>query len=164
MDLDPNYDPSDFLTMHNRMGNSEANQNQQGNNLSQFLQNEEGPNENMTSQHDGNNSNMHQMPLMMGSNDNMGIDDDLAISESDEEDEGNVRIKREIFVDQHEENEEEQQQEEQSMIDLQMQEQQQEQLPQPYAHTTQDQYEASHHQTQNQSHHDDNNDDDWLRF
>lgn len=146
MDLDPNYDPSDFLTLHNRMGNNENNQHHEN-------QSENLPNTNE------NKSNIQQMPLMMGSNDNMGIDDDLAISESDEEDDGNVRVKREIFTDQLDEEPDQQQ----SIVDMQIQQQQQEQIPiQPYIYIDQQQH---HHQKPNQSsHHEDNNDDDWLRF
>ncbi|XP_037823798.1 transcription initiation factor TFIID subunit 1 isoform X1 [Lucilia sericata] len=170
MDLDPNYDPSDFLTMHNRIGsNNDNNQQQQDNKMSQYLQHDEAQNENIPT--------TNQMPLMMGSNDNMGIDDDLAISESDEEDDGNVRVKREIFNDQMDDEQDQQQQQQQqhmqqSMIDMEMQ-QQQEQLPiQPYdnidaakdEYQQQQQQQQQHHQSQNQSHHDDNNDDDWLRF
>ncbi|KAM7364185.1 TATA-box binding protein associated factor 1 isoform 2-T2 [Cochliomyia hominivorax] len=169
MDLDPNYDPSDFLTMHNRLGNNENNQQQQqqDSKMSQFLQQDEAQHDNMPAMND-NKSNMHQMPLMMGSNDNMGIHDDLAISESDEEDDGNVRVKREIFNDQMDDEQlQQQQQQQQSMMDIQMQQQQQQdQLNmQPYLDMENQQQQQQHHQSQNQStHHDDNNDDDWLRF
>lgn len=157
MDLDPNYDPSDFLTMHNRRGDNE--QQEKG---SQFLQNVEIQSGSVPSSNE-NNSNAHQMPLMMGSHDNMGIDDDLAISESDEEDNGNVRVKREFFS---EHMEDEHVQTQQPVNDLQIQQQQ---FPtQSFVDiegVKEDYHQEQLHQTQNgSSHNDDNNDDDWLRF
>lgn len=99
MDLDPNYDPSDFL--HNRLGNQQIDnqQQQQQQSFTQFLPAEENQNSVQDAQIAGNQHNISQLPLMMSSNDNVGIDEDLAISESDEEDEcgQKVTVKTEVF-------------------------------------------------------------------
>lgn len=97
MDLDPNYDPSDFLSMNNRLNNNSNMALQQH---SQFLSNDNDEN-----QHGEYNAvvnedmQMQQMPLIMPrdipNNDNVGIDEDLAISESDEEIDG-MLVKNEV--------------------------------------------------------------------
>ncbi|XP_037955889.1 transcription initiation factor TFIID subunit 1 isoform X1 [Teleopsis dalmanni] len=94
MELDPNYDLGDFLTMRNRNNNNSQDQ--------EFLaiQNDENAQMNSTTSSNENGDNSMQqpiMPLLLPGNDNVGIDEDLAISESDEEDENGsgMAIKRE---------------------------------------------------------------------
>ncbi|XP_011211666.2 transcription initiation factor TFIID subunit 1 isoform X2 [Bactrocera dorsalis] len=113
MDLDPNYDPSDFLNFGNRPAHNNASDDMQStqNHMQYSKEDDEAQahfqmDANMS---DGampaEMSSMPQMPLIMPSNDNVGIDEDLAISESDEEDGGgddnaaDVSMKREVFND-----------------------------------------------------------------
>ncbi|XP_011186353.2 transcription initiation factor TFIID subunit 1 isoform X5 [Zeugodacus cucurbitae] len=111
MDLDPNYDPSDFLNFGNRPVNNNPMEDLQStqNHMQYGKEDDEAqahynPNASMP---DGamsaEMSSMPQMPLIMPSHDNVGIDDDLAISESDEEDGGggggDMSMKHEVFND-----------------------------------------------------------------
>ncbi|XP_016997518.2 transcription initiation factor TFIID subunit 1 isoform X3 [Drosophila takahashii] len=117
MDVDPNYDPSDFLAMHKPRQNLGEPSSLQGafTNFLSHVQDDNGPYNaaeastsaaaasamgmSLPSQED--DSMAMQMPPEMPSNtinNGMGIDDDLDISESDEEDDGSrVRIKKEVF-------------------------------------------------------------------
>ncbi|KAI9580485.1 transcription initiation factor TFIID subunit 1 isoform X1 [Glossina fuscipes] len=166
MDLDPNYDPSDFLTMHNRLGNQQIDnqqqqQQQQQQSFTQFLPAEENQNS-VDAQIAGNQQNISQLPLIMSGNDNVGIDEDLAISESDEEDEcgQKVTVKTEVF---NESLNEDQINSANLMANEMLtaqsnQEQQQQQLMQnvaPYG------LQASKEEPNTP---DDNDDDGWLRF
>ncbi|XP_016954099.1 transcription initiation factor TFIID subunit 1 isoform X2 [Drosophila biarmipes] len=119
MDVDPNYDPSDFLAMHKPRQNLGEPSSLQGA-FTNFLSNAQDDNGayntpeastsatgasamgmGLPSQED--DSLALQMPSEMPAttiNNGMGIDDDLDISESDEEDDGSrVRIKKEVFDD-----------------------------------------------------------------
>ncbi|XP_017030698.1 transcription initiation factor TFIID subunit 1 isoform X2 [Drosophila kikkawai] len=122
MDVDPNYDPSDFLAMHKPRQNLGEPTSLQGA-FSDFMSNVQDDNGaygsteastsaaaaaaasaagmSLTSLDD--DSAAMQMPAEMstaGMNNGLGIDDDLDISESDEEDDGTrVRIKKEVFDD-----------------------------------------------------------------
>ncbi|KPU79562.1 uncharacterized protein Dana_GF17182, isoform D [Drosophila ananassae] len=119
MDVDPNYDPSDFLAMHKPRENLGEPTNLQGA-FSNFLQDDNssynapeastsaaaaaaaaGVGMSLPSQDD--DSVAMQMPPEMPTtslNNGMGIDDDLDISESDEEDDGTrIRIKKEVLDD-----------------------------------------------------------------
>lgn len=116
MDVDPNYDPSDFLAMHKpRQNLGEPTSLQVA--FSDFMPNAQDDNEASTSAAAAaaasgvgmgltsvdDDSAAMQMPTEMGTgsmNNGRGIDDDLDISESDEEDDGTrVRIKKELFDD-----------------------------------------------------------------
>lgn len=117
MDVDPNYDPSDFLAMHKPRQNLGEPSSLQGafTNFLSHAQDDSGPYnapEASTSAASGmgmsfpsqeDDSLALQMPSEMPTNtmnNGMGIDDDLDISESDEEDDGSrVRIKKEVFDD-----------------------------------------------------------------
>ncbi|XP_030373648.1 transcription initiation factor TFIID subunit 1 isoform X4 [Scaptodrosophila lebanonensis] len=113
MDVDPNYDPSDFLNLHKpREPSSSSNafadfMSQAQDDNGQFNPNEASSSSATNMPQNEDESASTQMPpsLPATSNDNggMGIDEDLDISESDEEDEngaaGGVRIKKEIFDD-----------------------------------------------------------------
>ncbi|XP_004536590.1 transcription initiation factor TFIID subunit 1 isoform X1 [Ceratitis capitata] len=116
MDLDPNYDPSDFLNFGNRNVSNDNNEDLQGNqNHTQYGKEDDDANIQYNTNAnlpDGTMpaqmSSMPQMPLIMPPNtDNVGIDEDLAISESDEEDGGDnthndggdVSMKNEVFND-----------------------------------------------------------------
>ncbi|XP_037728761.1 transcription initiation factor TFIID subunit 1 isoform X3 [Drosophila subpulchrella] len=117
MDVDPNYDPSDFLAMHKPRQNLGEPSSLQGA-FTNFLSHAQDDNGSyntaeastsaasamgmsLPSQED--DSLALQMPSEMPTNtmnNGMGIDDDLDISESDEEDDGSrVRIKKEVFDD-----------------------------------------------------------------
>lgn len=104
MDVDPNYDPSDFLAMHKPRQNYGESYNAQGA-FSDFMpqvQDDNGqynPPEASTSAAAAALQSQEE-DLATTSNDNgMGIDEDLDISESDEDDDGGVRIKKEVFDD-----------------------------------------------------------------
>ncbi|XP_013119085.1 transcription initiation factor TFIID subunit 1 isoform X2 [Stomoxys calcitrans] len=161
MDLDPNYDPSDFLTMHNRIGGSTATavtgseSHYQSSNVSQFL-----PQDEDAHQESAAPMNSEKMSLMMGNNDNMGINNDLGISESDDDDD-NAHPKKEGFSEQMEEDiEASHDNASHGMLGMQQQIQQlsygddagldENQIHQPPQEDPPSQ--------------DDNNDDDWLRF
>ncbi|XP_030565091.1 transcription initiation factor TFIID subunit 1 isoform X2 [Drosophila novamexicana] len=104
MDVDPNYDPSDFLAMHKPRQSFGETYNAQGA-FSDFMsqvQDDSGqynPAEASTSAAAANMS-AQEEEMPSTSNDNgMGIDEDLDISDSDDEDNGGVRIKKEVFDD-----------------------------------------------------------------
>ncbi|XP_064556532.1 transcription initiation factor TFIID subunit 1 isoform X3 [Drosophila montana] len=104
MDVDPNYDPSDFLAMHKPRQSFGETYNAQGA-FSDFMsqvQDDSGqynPPEASTSAAAANMS-AQEEDMPSTSNDNgMGIDEDLDISDSDDEDNGGVRIKKEVFDD-----------------------------------------------------------------
>ncbi|KAH8381371.1 hypothetical protein KR093_003697 [Drosophila rubida] len=107
LDVDPNYDPSDFLAMHKPRQNYNENYNAQGA-FSDFMaqsQDDNGqynPPEASTSAAAAAGmlqSQDEEIPSASNNN-GMGINDDLDISESDEEDDnGGVRIKKEVFDD-----------------------------------------------------------------
>ncbi|XP_017130744.1 transcription initiation factor TFIID subunit 1 isoform X3 [Drosophila elegans] len=119
MDVDPNYDPSDFLAMHKPRQNLGEPSSLQGafTNFLSHVQDDNGPYnapEASTSaaaasamgmglpshQDDSLAMQMQQEMPASSLNNGMGIDDDLDISESDEEDDGTrVRIKKEVFDD-----------------------------------------------------------------
>ncbi|XP_043656395.1 transcription initiation factor TFIID subunit 1 isoform X4 [Drosophila teissieri] len=119
MDVDPNYDPSDFLAMHKTRQNLGEPSSLQGA-FTNFLSHDQddngpyNPPEASTSAASGSAIGMSLPPQEEDSmamqmapettvntmNNGMGIDDDLDISESDEEDDGShVRIKKEVFDD-----------------------------------------------------------------
>ncbi|EDW96463.1 transcription initiation factor TFIID subunit 1 isoform X1 [Drosophila yakuba] len=119
MDVDPNYDPSDFLAMHKPRQNLGEPSSLQGA-FTNFLSHDQddngpyNPPEASTSAASGSAIGMSLPPQEEDSmamqmapemtvnsmNNGMGIDDDLDISESDEEDDGShVRIKKEVFDD-----------------------------------------------------------------
>ncbi|KQS38511.1 transcription initiation factor TFIID subunit 1 isoform X2 [Drosophila erecta] len=119
MDVDPNYDPSDFLAMHKPRQNLGEPSSLQGA-FTNFLSQEQddnglyNPPEASSSAASGSAIGMSLPPQEEDSmamqmapempvntmNNGMGIDDDLDISESDEEDDGSrVRIKKEVFDD-----------------------------------------------------------------
>ncbi|XP_033167357.1 transcription initiation factor TFIID subunit 1 isoform X1 [Drosophila mauritiana] len=113
MDVDPNYDPSDFLAMHKPRQSLGEPSSLQGA-FTNFLSHEQDDNgpyhpaEASTSAASGAALGMDDsMAMQMATempvntmNNGMGIDDDLDISESDEEDDGSrVRIKKEVFDD-----------------------------------------------------------------
>lgn len=113
MDVDPNYDPSDFLAMHKQRQSLGEPSSLQGA-FTNFLSHEQddngpyNPAEASTSAASGADLGMDaSMAMQMAPempvntmNNGMGIDDDLDISESDEEDDGSrVRIKKEVFDD-----------------------------------------------------------------
>ncbi|XP_073816142.1 TATA-box binding protein associated factor 1 isoform X2 [Musca autumnalis] len=159
MDLDPNYDPSDFLTMHNRLGggNSAAATNDtsyQQSNVSQFLPQDE---------------DAHQESAAPMNQDNMNINNDLAISESDDDDD-NARPKKEGgFSHQME-------QDIAGAVDnsgvgggVHNMMGIQQQIQQLSSYSDVAGLDDDHHQQQEQASEDppsqdDNNDDDWLRF
>lgn len=160
MDLDPNYDPSDFLTMHNRMSGSSTavgvtgtDTHYQSSNVSQFL-----PQDEDAHQESASPMNQDKMVHMMGNNDNMGINNDLAISESDDDDD-NARPKK-GFSDQLEEDiAGTVENGSHTMMGIQQQIQQLSygDVAGINEHPVQQQHEDPPSQ-------DDNNDDDWLRF
>ncbi|XP_055848385.1 transcription initiation factor TFIID subunit 1 isoform X1 [Episyrphus balteatus] len=92
IDLDPNYDPSDFLSMGNRLPTSQTQTEQP---LSQFLPNNEQQfpveqeSDQMQQMQQLRPPSLQQVPMLMPSdmpdNENVGIDEDLAISDSDED-------------------------------------------------------------------------------
>ena len=94
MDLDPNYDPSEFLNLRNTdvyatkaEGQSEINV-PFDDNMEECMENQS------NTIHDS--LVVPQMPLLMPNSGEVGIDDDLAISESEDEDQAdNVAIKTE---------------------------------------------------------------------
>ncbi|KRF83072.1 transcription initiation factor TFIID subunit 1 isoform X6 [Drosophila virilis] len=105
MDVDPNYDPSDFLAMHKPRQSLGESYNAQGA-FSDFMsqvQDDSGqynPPEASTSAAAAANMSAQEEDMPSTSNDNgMGIDEDLDISDSDDEDNGGVRIKKEVFDD-----------------------------------------------------------------
>ncbi|XP_036324518.1 transcription initiation factor TFIID subunit 1-like [Rhagoletis pomonella] len=144
MDLDPNYDPSDFLNFGNR---ATSNNNTDDLQASQSKDDEQLPDGPMS----GDMPSMPQMSLIMPGNDNVGIDEDLAISESDEEDDGgNATMKSEVFNDSGEMANDGM---DTNMIAGSAVSQDNE-VPMNVDTSKQEQ----HHQ------HDDNDDDDWLHF
>ncbi|KAL7730813.1 hypothetical protein ACLKA6_003581 [Drosophila palustris] len=104
MDVDPNYDPSDFLAMHKPRQNYGESYNAQGA-FSDFMpqaQDDSGqynPPEASTSAAAAGMQSQDEDLATTGNDNGMGIDEDLDISESDEEDDGGVRIKKEVFDD-----------------------------------------------------------------
>lgn len=111
IDLDPNYDPSDFLAMHKpRQSFNEPSYNAQGA-FSDFMSQVQDDNGEYNPSEGGNNTataslpapqQEDDLPAASSTNNGMGIDEDLDISESDEDDEGGgggVRIKKEVFDD-----------------------------------------------------------------
>lgn len=114
MDLDPNYDPSDFLAMHKpRQNFNESSYNAPGA-FSDFMSQVQDDNGQYNPSEAGNNTaaaslpppppppQEDDMPATTSTNNGMGIDEDLDISESDEDDDaggGGVRIKKEVFDD-----------------------------------------------------------------
>ncbi|XP_032593428.1 transcription initiation factor TFIID subunit 1 isoform X2 [Drosophila grimshawi] len=104
MDVDPNYDPSDFLAMHKPRQSYAENYNAPGA-FSDFMsqyQDDNGqynPPEASTSAAAANMAAQDEELATTGNDNGMGIDEDLDISESDEEDDGGVRIKKEVFDD-----------------------------------------------------------------
>lgn len=163
MDLDPNYDPSDFLNFGNRPAHNNATEDLQStqNHMQYGKEDDEAQahfqmNANMT---DGampaDMTSMPQMPLIMPSNDNVGIDEDLAISESDEEDGGgddtvaDVSMKHEVFNDSGE------------MANDGIDANLQNNMNEPQANEVQTNMDTAKPE---QLHQDDNDDDDWLHF
>lgn len=161
MDLDPNYDPSDFLTMHSRIRGTGAaaatetsEQHYQSSTISQFL-----PQDEDAHQESAALTNQEKMTL----SENMGINNDLGISESDDDDD-NARPKKEggVFTNQMEEdiagvisngtthN---------MMVGIPQHIQQQ-----LSAYDDVGSMEQQQQQPEDQPSQDDNNDDDWLRF
>ncbi|XP_003736702.3 transcription initiation factor TFIID subunit 1 isoform X2 [Drosophila pseudoobscura] len=113
MDVDPNYDPSDFLAMHKPRQNLGEPTTARGA-FSDFMANVQddngqyNPPEASTSAaaaaasaagaHE-DESGALQMPPASTLNNGMGIEEDLDVSDSDEEDDGRRRIKHEVFDD-----------------------------------------------------------------
>ncbi|XP_017474029.1 PREDICTED: transcription initiation factor TFIID subunit 1 isoform X2 [Rhagoletis zephyria] len=149
MDLDPNYDPSDFLNFGNRAtSNNNTDDLQASQSQIQYTKDDEQLPDGPMS---GDMPSMPQMSLIMPGNDNVGIDEDLAISESDEEDGGgNATMKSEVFNDSGEMANDGM---DTNMIAGSAVSQDNE-VPMNVDTSKQEQ----HHQ------HDDNDDDDWLHF
>lgn len=164
MDLDPNYDPSDFLNFGNRPAHNNANDDLQS--TQNHMQYGKEDDEAHGSFHTNANmpdgaisaeiSSMPQMPLIMPSNDNVGIDEDLAISESDEEDGGGdgtraeVPMKNEVFNDSIE------------MVNDGIDANLQSNTNEPQPNEGQINMDISKPEQNHQQ--DDNDDDDWLHF
>uniref|UniRef100_T1PIQ4 Bromo domain-containing protein n=1 Tax=Musca domestica TaxID=7370 RepID=T1PIQ4_MUSDO len=154
MDLDPNYDPSDFLTMHNRLGGGNTNaaattdSSYQTSNVSQFLPQDE---------------DAHQESAAPMNQDHMNINNDLAISESDDDDD-NARPKKEGGFS-HQMEQDIAGAENASGTHNMMGIQQQIQQLSSYGNVSGlDDHQQQEQPSEDPPSQDDNNDDDWLRF
>ncbi|XP_067618163.1 transcription initiation factor TFIID subunit 1 isoform X3 [Eurosta solidaginis] len=184
MDLDPNYDPSDFLNFGNRPpinNNSTEDVQQQptqnhtefaakvDDNVAhtQFNTTNAALNESAMSASGGSDMNsMSQMPLIMdpGNNANVGIDADLDISESDEDDGDNNRargltMKSEIFNDSGE-MANDGMNDTNINVGIDMTQPQDVPMNMTVMRDNQEHQQFQQHHQQ----HDDNDDDDWLHF
>lgn len=101
MDVDPNYDPSDFLAMHKPRQNLGENCTA-ASAFSDFMAQDDNGQYNPPEASTSSAAAAQQedeSPAATGTNNAMGIDDDLDISDSDDEDNGGMRIKKELLDD-----------------------------------------------------------------
>ncbi|XP_017847616.1 transcription initiation factor TFIID subunit 1 isoform X2 [Drosophila busckii] len=120
MDVDPNYDPSDFLAMHKPRPAFADSFNAQAA-FSDFMSQSQEDNGQFNSSDASTSAaaaanlaaHEEELPQNSSSNNGMGIDEDLDISESDEEEDGGIRIKKEIFDDSELAEQQQQQQQQQ---------------------------------------------------
>ncbi|XP_030243753.1 transcription initiation factor TFIID subunit 1 isoform X6 [Drosophila navojoa] len=101
MDVDPNYDPSDFLAMHKPRQNYGENYTA-ASAFSDFMAQDDNGQYNPPEASTSSAAAAQQedeSPAAADTNNAMGIDDDLDISDSDDEDNDGMRIKKELLDD-----------------------------------------------------------------